>query len=190
MLTKKSTLNTITRGMFRRALAASAMQLGIKTPARAAEELRKGDCDRCQVFRINLARQVGSYLSTVDSDLRAVYAYNPDYAFGDYQSTGSKSSFSSALYLLAWTRTRKSIPSDVTAKLSRAFLTARQMIKCGDASETCINLTLQIVTDAQVKARQGYAALIESLNVRPNQVWVKEHASNRRQSSAQIKMLH
>ena len=177
MSNHKSNFNATARGMFRRAVAASAMQLGVKTPAQAIAELQRGDCDKCQVFRINLARQVADYLANLDSDLRAVYAYNPDYAFGDYQSTGAKKSLSSALYLLAWTRTLKTIPTDAITGLSQAFLNARKSFLCSEASAMCLSLNLQVVSDKQVQARQGYAAMIDSLNIRPNQVW--ERAPNR-----------
>ena len=178
MTKDKSNFQKTARALFKRALAASAMQLGLKTPARAIEELSRGDCDRCQVFRINLARQLANYLATLDSDLRAVYFYNPDYAFGDYESTGAQPSLSSALHLVVWTRTLKSMPANAIEGLSHAFPSARKLIACPKATEMCLSLNLSVVNDAQVRERSGYAAIIDSLNVRPNRVWAAGGATD------------
>lgn len=186
MSTEKSNFNTLAREMYRRAIATTAWQLGVKSPLQVVEELRHGDCDKCQILRNNLARQIAEYLATCDPSLRAVYTYNPDYAFGDYQSTGAKQSLSSALYLMAWTRTLKSLPKDAIEKLAQAFHDARKAIACPQSSEMCLNLVLKVVSDAQVKTRQGYGALVESLNVRPNQVWARETLQRRPMAGAMI----
>jgi hypothetical protein len=114
-------------------------QLGYK-PEKVVEQLHRGRCYECDVLRSNLARLVADYLATMDSDLRAVYFYNPEYAVGDYQSPFEERFKSSALYLLAWSRTSGSIPSDTIEGLTEAFDHERTALVCEDASTLCFSL--------------------------------------------------
>ena len=173
------TMNDITREMFKRAIVASAPQLGVKHPAQVVEKLHRGECDQCNKVRINLARQVAEYLASVDADLRAVYFYNPEYAAGDYDSPFAEPNRSSAIYLMAWTRDRKFAPMRVLDGLTEAFDRARIQVVCPNATALCFSLDVQVVDDAQVRGRKGYAVMIDSYNARPTQVWPKEHVDVR-----------
>lgn len=168
-----SPFQNIARDMFQRAIQASAPQLGVK-PDQVLEELHRGRCYECDLVRANRAREVSDYLAKVDSDLRAVYLYNPEYAVGDYESPFAEPFKSSALYLMAWTCTNDSIPASTIDALTKAFDEARTDLLCEDASRLCFSLDLAVVGDAQVKGRKGYAVMIDSLNARPIQVWPRE----------------
>jgi hypothetical protein len=163
--------------MFRRAIAQSAPQLGLKGSARVVELLRRGYCQSCETLRFNLARQVADYISLVDPGLRALYLYDPEYASGDYECAKTASSPSSGIHLIAWTRAKKSIPSDMLQELRAAFQDARTDILCPDASGLCYSLNVAVVNDAQVRTRKGYAAMIDSTTIRPTQVWAKYRAA-------------
>jgi hypothetical protein len=167
-----------TRDMFKRALASTAPQLGLKDAAEVVEALHHGRCYECGVLRTNLAREVSDYLAAVDSDLRAVYFYNPEYAAGDYQAPFSEPAKSSALYLMAWTRDNDSIPLDTIAGLTDAFDDVRMDFLCEEASRLCFSLDLTVVGDAQVKGRKGYAVMIDSLHARPIQVWPRDRVDS------------
>ena len=172
-----SNVRQVARGMFRRAIVQSAPQLGLKGSARVVESLRRGYCQSCETLRFNLARQVADYFSLVDPDLRALYLYDPEYASGDYECAKSASSPSSGIHLIAWTRAKKSIPSDLLQELRTAFQDARTDILCPDASGLCYSLNIAVVNDAEVRARKGYAAMIDSTTIRPTQVWAKDRVA-------------
>jgi len=163
----------LARGMFRRAIAESAPQLGLKGSAQVVERLRRGYCQSCETLRFNLARQVADYVALVDPDMRALYLYDPEYASGDYECAKSASSPSSGIHLIAWTRAKKSIPSDMLQELRAAFQDARADILCPDASGLCYSLNVAVVNDAEVRTRKGYAAMIDSTSIRPTQVWAR-----------------
>ncbi len=166
-------LNRAARGMFKRAVATTATQLGLKKPDKVIEALREGNCQQCEKLRFSLARQVADYLGTVDSDMRAIYFFDPEYASGDYSSSHAGPSQSSAINLIAWTRTKTSTPPQVIQGLHDALQHACTDILCPNASGLCFSLNVALVNDAEVKSRRGYAAMIDSVNVRPTQVWVR-----------------
>ncbi len=168
-----SSFREIARQMFRRAIVQSAPQLGLKGSAQVVASLRRGYCQSCETLRFNLARQVADYISVVDPDLRALYLYDPEYASGDYECAKTASSPSSGIHLIAWTRAKKSIPSDTLQELRAAFHDARNDFLCPEASGLCFSLNVAVVNDAEVRARKGYAAMIDSTTIRPTQVWTK-----------------
>ncbi len=168
------------RVMFRHAIADSSTQLGLKESKQVIEALRKGDCYHCDTVRYNLARRIAEYLTTLDADMRAIYMYNPEYVSGDYESPRTPASPSSAINLIAWTRTKHSVPADVIEALGVAFQDARADILCEKASGLCFSLNVAVVNDAEVRTRKGYAALIDSVSVRPTEVWAKYRVANNR----------
>ena len=168
-----SSFRQVARQMFRRAIVQTAPQLGLKGSAQVVENLRRGHCQSCETLRFNLARQLADYVALVDPDLRALYLYDPEYASGDYDCAKTASSPSSGIHLIAWTRAKKSIPSDTLQELSSAFQDARNDILCPDASGLCFSLNVAVVNDAEVRARKGYAAMIDSTTIRPTEVWAK-----------------
>jgi hypothetical protein len=179
------TMDGVTREMYKRAIVASAPQLGLKHPAEVLEILHRGECDQCKILRIHLAHQVAEFLARVDSDLRAVYSYNPEYAAGNYDDTlFAAPDLSSAIYLLAWTRNKKTAPIGVLEGLTDAFDKARTKVVCPNATALCFSLDVKVVGDTQVGGRKGYAVMIDSLNARPNQVWPKDHVNTRKKTHA------
>lgn len=168
-----SNLREVVRRMFRRAIAQSAPQLGLKGSTKVVESLRKGYCQSCETLRYNLARQVADYFAEVDPDLRALYLYDPEYASGDYECSETGSSPSSGIHLIVWTRAKKSIPSDMLQELSVAFHDARADVLCPEASGLCYSLNVAVVNDAEVRTRKGYAAMIDSTTIRLTQVRAK-----------------
>jgi hypothetical protein len=173
MSNETSDLRNVVQKMFKRAIAQSATQVGLKNSAELIERLRTGDCQRCETLRYNLARQMADYLSELDPDLRGLYLFDPDYACGDYEHPCQGESPAAGVNLIAWTRIKKSIPPEIVQRLRAAFLDARTNIACPDATGYCLHLNLAVVNDAQVRERRGDAALIDSTTVRPTQVWSK-----------------
>jgi len=165
--------NRAARGMFKRAIAVTAAQLGMKKPAKVIEALHEGNCQQCEKLRFNLARQIADYLGAVDSDMRAIYFFDPEYASGDYPGSHTGPSQSSAINLIAWTSTKKSTPPHVIQGLHDALQKARADVLCPNASGLCFSLNVALVSDGEVKSRKGYAAMIDSVSVRPTQVWVR-----------------
>jgi hypothetical protein len=170
-------MNSIARGMFKRALTASAVQLGARNSQHALEMLRRGDCNRCDTLRYNLARQIAGYFAQLATDMRAIYLYDPEYASGNYESPRTGASSSAAINLVVWARAKKSMPQEAIRALGDAFDKVRAAIVCPEATGQCFRLNVAVVNDADVKTRRGYAAMIDSRSVRPTPVWMKKRAA-------------
>lgn len=169
--------NAAARAMFKRAIADSATQLGIKDSDAAITSFRRGDCDQCSILRHNLARRIGDYLSTVDPNLQAVYLFDPDAACDVYEDFHTVSTPWCALNLIVWTRTSKSLSTSTLKGLRQALDKARTQVLCPKATALCFALNMTVVNNAEVKARRGYAAMIHSLTTHPNQVWSRPKRS-------------
>jgi hypothetical protein len=171
LMPNKSVLNTAARAIFKRAIADSATQLGIKDSEAAIAFFRRGDCDQCSILRNNLARRIGDYLSSVDPNLQAVYLFNPDSACDTYEDLDTVSTPWSALNLIVWTGTSKSLSTSTLKGLREELDEARSQALCPKATALCFALNMAVVNNTEVKARRGYAAMIHSIWTRPMQVW-------------------
>lgn len=172
------------RAIFKRALADSAAQLRLKDPEEAIAFFRRGDCDQCSILRHSLARRIGDYLSTVDPNLRAVYLFDPDAGCDVYEYFHRTSTPWCALNLIVWTHKSKSASSNALKELREALDLPRAAVLCPKATALCFALNATVVDNAEVKARQGYAAMLNSFRTHPNQVWgrpkpVRARASER-----------
>lgn len=178
-MANQSVLNTA-RAMFKGALADSAAQLGIKDLDEAIAFFRRDDCDQCSVLRHNLARRIGNYLASVDPNLQAVYLFDPDAACDVYEDFHTVSTSWCALNLIVWTRTSKSLSSKALEELRQELDKALTQVLCPKATALCFALNTVVVNNAEVKARQGYAAMIHSFKTHPNQAWSRpKHARAR-----------
>lgn len=161
---------SLAQGMFEQALNATARQANLPY-AELVQMMRNGDCYECETLRQQLAHQVAFYLAEVEPRLRAIYRYDPTFAFGEEDRDRTMPSESAGIHLIVWTRTKSQGLVEQVAALQRAFAEARRQWLCPKAVEWCYALNIVVVDDLEVKARQGYAALIDSLWVRPTKLW-------------------
>jgi hypothetical protein len=137
----------------------------------AAYAMRHGDCYQCEEFHRLLSQLVAQELANVDSGLRAVYRFDPALGSGEDSLPRTFPSESSAIDLLVWTEHKNESLQQCASALELAFEDERAEWICDKAVEWCHTLNIVIVDDEQVRTRQGYAALIDSLWVRPTRVW-------------------
>lgn len=156
--------------LFERALEATAAQLQLSR-SELTQAIHSGECFECDRLRQQLAHTLARYLVQVAPELRAVYGFDPTFAFGEEDRERVLPSESAAIHLLVWTETKTAALAQQVAALEGAFGEARREWLCPKAGEWCNVLSITVVDDAEVKARRGYAALIDSLWVRPTLLW-------------------
>ena len=156
--------------IFERAFAETLTQSNLSRDD-AAYAMRHGDCYQCEEFHRILSQFVAQELAQVDVGLRAVYRFDPALGSGEDSRPRMFPSESSAIDLLVWTEKKYVELQERASALELAFEDERAQWICEKAVEWCHTLNVIIVDDEQVRARQGYAALIDSLWVRPTRVW-------------------
>ncbi len=164
----------ITRTLLDRALVETAEQYRTGDAAEMITRLRNGDCTACDCVRLNLARQVAQYLGEANPQLCAIYWYDPAAAFENYERERTGVSESSGINLFAVTADGESDLAAQIEALRTEVRQARTDLLCAKACDLCFTLNIAMVNQADVKARHGYAALIDSQWVRPLQVWSRE----------------
>jgi|SRR5581483_3066309 hypothetical protein len=80
---------------------------------------------------------------------------------------------SSMIELLVWTEVKREALVQKVRALQEAFGAERLNWICPKALEWCHALNIIVVDDRDVQLRHGYAALLDSLWVRPTRVWGK-----------------
>lgn len=160
----------LAHALFERAFADTLAQSNMAREE-AAYAMRHGDCYQCEEFHRILSQFVAQELAAADGGLRAVYRFDPELGSGEDSRPRLFPSESSAIDLLVWTEHKNEALQQCASALELAFEDERADWICAKALEWCHALNIVIVDDEQVRARQGYAALIDSLWVRPTRVW-------------------
>lgn len=164
--------------MFRQAFAETALQSHL-APAVVKGAIANGDCTECEMFHQLLAHRVALYLAEHEPSLRAVYRFDPSFASGEDGRVRALPSESSMIDLLVWTAVKTDALAGEIKELQDAFAAERVNWVCPKALEWCHALDIVVVDDTDVQARRGYAALLDSLWVRPTQLWGRSDLASR-----------
>jgi len=129
--------------------------------------LHRADAMSRSYFNYSLARQVAEYLGAFDTDVESVYLF-------DYDATPEDLCFGEACCdFLVHLIVKVNRPTAAFQSLVQALDSAliRQYAGLMDVEEPAHLLDVQVVSDKDVQQRNGYGALLSSINHRPLQVW-------------------
>ena len=153
------------------ALEFCAGKTGLKGKEAAREALHTGDCCVCEYLRYALVQGVAKYLGAVDDTVQAIYTYEPEYATSGDEPITDRSDLSPGLNLIARVTRKNATLSSVVASVSLALAEEYKQLGCPKVNALCCELDVKVADDEEVHKRTGYGALINSLYVRPIEVW-------------------
>jgi hypothetical protein len=157
--------------MMEEALEFCAEKAGLKDKEQARNVLNTGDCCVCEYLRYGLAQKVAKYLGSVDDTIQAVYTYEPEYATSVDGAIPGRPNLSPGFNLIARVTRKSAALSSVAASMRSALAEEYSHLGCPRANALCSELDVRIVDEGEVEKRTGYGALINSLYVRPIEVW-------------------
>jgi hypothetical protein len=163
--------NDVVANVMDEALEFCAGKAGLKGKEAAREALRTGDCCVCEYLRYGLAQGVAKYLGSVDDTVKAIYTYEPEYATSGDGLITDQPNLSPNLNLIARVTRKNAALSSVVASVSLALTKEFKQLGCPIANALCWELDVKVADDEEVQKRIGYGALINSLYVRPIEVW-------------------
>ena len=163
--------NAIVTKMMDEALGFCAEKAGLNSKEQAREALQDGDCCVCEYLRYALAQGVAKYLGSVDDNIEAVYTYEPEYATSVDEPVPGRPSPSSGFNLIARVSRKSAALSSIVASVGSALAEEFGRLGCPKANPLCFALDVQVVDEEEVRRRIGYGALIDSLYVRPMEIW-------------------
>lgn len=160
--------DSIAQAVVDEALSFSVRLMGLDTPSQVVDLLRQGYADVLNRFQYGLSRQVAAQLGALDEDVQAVYVYDAD-------STGDDGDAEAAvdpmIHLIIWARRKTAALTSLVAALDRALV--QRCAGLMNKPRLTYLLDVQIIDDAEVNNRTGYAALLSSTYHRPMQIWTK-----------------
>jgi hypothetical protein len=163
--------NAIVTNMVEEALEFCAGKAGLKDKEQARNALRSGDCCACEYLRYALAQEMAAYLGSVDDTVKAVYTFEPEQATGGDEALPTRPNLSPGFNLIARVSRKSAALSSVVASLKSALAEECRQLGCPKANALCSELDVRVVDEDEVEKRTGYGALINSLYVRPIEVW-------------------
>ena len=163
--------NAIVTNMMEEALVFCAEKAGLRDKEQARNVLRTGDCCVCEYLRYGLAKKVAEYLGSVDDTIQAIYTYEPEYATSVDGAIPARPNLSPGFNLIARVSRKSAALSSVVASMRSALAEEYRHLGCPKANALCSELDVRVVDEDEVEKRTGYGALINSLYVRPIEVW-------------------
>jgi len=163
--------SAVMKRMMEHALDFAAEKVGHKGREQIIAALKRGDCSVCEYMRHGLAQKVGEYIGSVDSSVKAVYTYEPEYATAADGPIPDRPNLSPAISMIAWADRKSAALAVVVNILSSAVAEELRRFGCPKANALCHTLDVRIVDDDEVLGRLGYGALINSIYVRPMEIW-------------------
>jgi len=157
--------------MMDEAMEFCAEKAGLKSTAKAIEAVRSGDCCVCEYMRYALAQGVAEYLGAVDDTVKAIYTYEPEYATMVDEPVPGRPNLSPAFNLIARVSRKTAAFSSVVAVVQSALAQEYGRLGCPKANAMCCELDVKLADDDEVQRGTGYGALINSLYVRPIEIW-------------------
>ncbi len=163
--------HSIVGNMLDDALGLCAQRSGLKDKEQARAALRNGDCRVCEQLRNGLTQKIAEYLGSVDENVKAVYSYESEYATQMDEALPPRPNLSPGLSLIARVTRKSAALSSVIASLSSALVEEHQRLGCPKSDALCSRLDVALVDEEEIRKRTGYGVLINSLYVRPIEVW-------------------
>ena len=163
--------SAVMKRMMEHALDFSGEKVGHEDREQTIAALKRGDCSVCEYMRHALAQEVAGYLGSVDSSVKAVYTYEPEYATGAEGPIPDRPNLSPAISMIAWVDHKSAALASVVNILSSAVAEELRQLGCPKANALCHMLDVEVVDDDAVRGRIGYGALINSIYVRPVEIW-------------------
>jgi hypothetical protein len=157
--------------MFDEAIEFCAAKSGLNGTEKARQALGKGDCGVCEYLRYALAREVAEYLGSMDGSITAIYTYEPEYATGPDLGGSGYPRTQPAINLIVRANRKSAALSSIIAALGAAMEEELRRLGCPHANALCRELAVHLADEQDVNKRMGYGALIDSLYVRPIEVW-------------------
>ncbi len=147
------------------ALNFCARQMKLTGPQAALDQLRQGEQHADGYFRYALAHQVAGYLAFLDNEIKSVYLYEED-ATPEDMIFGS---IASPVHLLVWAQRKTEAFNALFASLDRAL--GQCYADRAGLAPALHMLDAQLLDDADVRGRRGYAALLTSIHHPPVLIW-------------------
>jgi CxxC motif-containing protein (DUF1111 family) len=163
--------NAIVASVMEEAIEFCARKTGLKDREQILDTMRNGDCSVCEYLRYALAKGVAEYLGSMDDTVKAIYIYEPEHATSMDMAIPSRPNLSPGINLIAWVSCKSVALSSVVSSVSSALAEECKQLACPKANALCYQLDVEVADDDEVYRRTGYGLLLNSLYVRPIEIW-------------------
>jgi hypothetical protein len=148
------------------ALDFCTQKMGLNTADGALLQVRAGNPEARSYFEYGLSKGLAEHISALDQEVTAVYLYEDEATPEDIIFGQAKPSL---IHLIIWAQRKTGALDSLLVALERAV--SQRYTEMLELPELTYLLDVQIVDDAEVKARVGYGSLLNSLHLRPLPVW-------------------
>ncbi len=152
------------------AIAAVGKRAGM-TEDEVKAALRRSDVTLCEALRYSLAHRTAAYLGAMDRTLKSVYYFEPEYATATDEPVNERASPEVEIKMLLWVTRKTAALNSLIASVTSAVASAMVAYLSPDVNPRHYGIDIQVVDEEEVQNRTGYGAIVQSLYVRPIELW-------------------
>jgi coenzyme F420-reducing hydrogenase delta subunit/MinD superfamily P-loop ATPase len=157
------------RAMVTRTLDFCEQKTRIQGHAAVVAALRQGNRAVRDYFLYGLAKEIGRFLGEAEATVKAVYLYEPESMAGEMN--GAKLELSKGLDLIVWVESHGDELLTMVQAMDEEFLQQYKALAGTSVAAMRSFLSVDVVSDRDVRERRGSGALITSMHTRPLEVW-------------------
>jgi hypothetical protein len=165
--------DTAIQDMLQSALAFSAQKVALSDGEEVLRSVGRGNCAACAYIRYALSKEIGEYLGSIDTSVRSVYAYEPEYATGVFYMDTAHSMVDRGINLIVTVDQKNHALDSIVASLEDAVREAVRPLLCPDADGSCYVLDVRVVDREELASRRGYGAMVSSIYTAPVKLWTR-----------------
>jgi hypothetical protein len=163
---------TATHTAMQEAIVFCAEKANLNGKKQVLEARQSGDCATCEYLRYGLAKNIAAYLGSMDNRAKASYIYDdPDAALTWHDGVASRPNNSPGIRMIVWVSRKSPALDSLLDTLTTAVEKELRQLPCPNANALCHTLDVLVVDDEEVERRTGYGSLINSVHLRPIEVW-------------------
>ena len=142
---------------------------------KALKALRRGTGETCGAFSDSLVRQISDRLGRLDTMIKAIFEYEPEYAtIHPRAHIGSIHAHRQGINLIVWVERKSADLKTFIDTLEKALVESQRKIGLTETSTAYYTLDIKMVDDQDVNERRGYGLIVSSQLVRSTRVWRRD----------------
>ncbi len=133
---------------------------------------RSADCAACAYLRYGLAKNIAEYVGSIDSRAKAIYVYEDLESSLRWQDgVPGRQNTTPGIRMIVWVSRKSPALDSLLDTLTTAVGQELRQLPCPNANALCHTLDVVVVDDEEVERRTSYGALLDSIHMRPIEVW-------------------
>jgi hypothetical protein len=166
-------IKAVAKAAMDRAIEFCAEKTGLKSRNDVLKARRAGRCEVCGYLRYALGKEVAAYLGAMDDRAKAIYIFPDELDSPGFfvEDCPERPNMTPGIRMLVRVSRKSPALSDLIDGLAEAVGDESRRLGCPTGNVMCHHLEALVVDDDEVEKRTGFGVLLDSVYMRPIEIW-------------------